>query len=1035
MVHTLSTIYQRSVPLTTTILVAIALSISASTDMSYADISHLHPPPPQQLKEGVSPHAIQCNEPTDLYLINSETPVCLTHSSYEALLNHGLNLTFPSLREMIISIEDAGPEEILQIVERVKRMYDFDPDSVFEEIDALSDLAVTHYPFVLDLETKTVAAHGALPSRVGVTSFILVGQEFATNPAHEIIERLETTEGTWEDYVFLNTVTGEDQLKRSWLTLHDGYIFGAGFYYPLDEKMIEGIQNSIDLIESEGEGAFEIITTEKDRGKYASVFDPEEMLELANSRQPHRVGGSIPPIPIPWGDFAEILRTTKDPIWAYIAIVNPVTGEPAQVAGLFDNYDKYLLVNGYTYPAESKVQRIVAYVLQQYETNREDSFAQLTRQSLDPLYPFVIDLETQTYVMHGGDPVKVGERSTLFIEDRTERPFDEIIDELMTNNGTWVKYRYAYPGTDYVEEKNSWLVLRDGFIFGSGFYQSAFIAHPDAILTEPPSPSVSDIQDGPLIYSKDTVIDDPITSSDYAPTRVWADFGVVHLPDITQERRSHSGEFDMVHGNALHGAFIPHLAPFILEEVSPTLNDPSILFRYVTLLLNGAFDAVAPYHETAVGVSSRISHLPVSESKTNENPNIAVMYAEYRMMLEFAPHRTDYWREMMVTHGLDPDDESGLDLDCSVVQNITSAASIGNFAAKCILDAHRNDGYNQFGTETDGVAFGDTTGYVSVNTHNSLNDPSRWQPLVARNLQGDIVPQKFATPQYANVEPYSDFDPRSIRVPPPVSSNPVNEVAYLAQTDAVIEASHNITDEQKMLIEFFDNKLRGSIFRPVLSNYHDTVDFVQWDFLVNMANYDTGIVVWQEKARYDAVRPASTIPYLYGHELIKARGPPGGDPVEIPASEWTPYVNTANHPEYPSATAALCATDAVVWRFFSGTDEIGKYVNMEEDLVGGYAGIRPAGSSFWERGHTPVEDTYLGFDTWTEYAEKCGASRVWAGVHFWPSVQVVDEIGETVGTAAFKYWESLMLGEAPLRLEFELQDPDPALKDPFWTGR
>ena len=61
---------------------------------------------------------------------------------------------------------------------------------------------------------------------------------------------------------------------------------------------------------------------------------------------------------------------------------------------------------------------------------------------------------------------------------------------------------------------------------------------------------------------------------------------------------------------------------------------------------------------------------------------MAVMHAEYRMMLEFAPHRADYWRDMMTTLGLDPDDERGLELECGVTQNITSPVAIGNFACK-----------------------------------------------------------------------------------------------------------------------------------------------------------------------------------------------------------------------------------------------------------------------------------------------------------------------------------------------------------------
>ena len=981
--------------------------------------------PYQQIRDGVSVYGVQCNEPTNLYIRNADTaaplPICITPSTYQALLDYGMTLSVPTLNDLLLAIDDAGNSEVQQVVTATIRMYESDPENAFANINAVSELSVLHYPFVLDPDTRTILANGANPEIIGMQSAVI--GEFATNPPDEIIAQLETGEGVWADYVFINPETNRDQLKRSWLLMHDGYIFGSGYYYSIDEKLATGLQNTIDLLDMKGDAAFEIITTARDRGQYASVFDPAANLEVANSRQPHRVGGPLPPLPIPWMDFAEILRGVDEPIRAYVLIINPATGKPAQVAGLLDDYGKYILANGYTYPAEDKVKRVVNDAIALYEED-ENAFELLTQTSLDPHYPFVVDASTEMIVAHGANPDRVGVHS-LFFDGTIDTPSDQILEGLQNDEGIWVDYLFPLPGSDYEEEKRSWLVMHDGYIFGAGYYQSAFISHPDAQAVRSPS-----ISDKPLVYSQDTVIDDPYSLLGYTPTRVWADFGVVEDPEIAFETRDH--QFDMVNGNALHGVFIPHLAPFLQQEISPRFNDPPTVFRVVTLLLNGAFDAVAPYHETAVGVHSRIDRLPASESETNESPNTSVMYAEYRMLLEFAPHRQDDWRSMMTLHGFDPDDASGLDLDCSVQQSISSPAAIGNFAGKCVLDAHRNDGFNQLGLETDGVWFGDTTGYVSANTHEELVDPTRWQPLVLPNVQGEIAPQKFLTPQYANVEPYSDFNPRDIRVPPPTSSNYENMDAYKAQADAVIETAANITDEQKMLVEFFDNKLRGSLFRPALSNYHDVVDFVQWDFLINMANYDAGIVIWQEKVRYDAVRPASAIPYLYGDELITARGPPGGELTQIPANEWAPYVNTAGHAEYPSATASFCVVDAAVWRLFSGTDEIGQYVDMEGNMVGAYQGVRPAGSSVWEAG-TPVEDLHLQFDTWTEYADECGASRVWAGVHFWPSVQVVEELGDTVGVAAFKYWESLMLGEAPLRGPLTPLAPDPLLEEPFWT--
>jgi hypothetical protein len=68
-------------------------------------------------------------------------------------------------------------------------------------------------------------------------------------------------------------------------------------------------------------------------------------------------------------------------------------------------------------------------------------------------------------------------------------------------------------------------------------------------------------------------------------------------------------------------------------------------------------------------------------------------------------------------------------------------------------------------------------------------------------------------------------------------------------------------------------------------------------FLVNFAVHDTLVAVWHEKARYDAVRPFSAIPHVYGSNLVKAWGGPGNGAVEdLPAKEWRSYLPTPDHP-------------------------------------------------------------------------------------------------------------------------------------------
>jgi hypothetical protein len=138
--------------------------------------------------------------------------------------------------------------------------------------------------------------------------------------------------------------------------------------------------------------------------------------------------------------------------------------------------------------------------------------------------------------------------------------------------------------------------------------------------------------------------------------------------------------------------------------------------------------------------------------------------------------------------------------------------------------------------------------------------------------------------------------------------------AYAAQANAVIHASANLTDEQKMMAELFDDKIRSLGFSTLFaaqSRELSLIEFVQYDFLVNAAAFDTGIVMWREKRRHDAVRPFSAIRFLYGDAPITAWGGPGqGTVTDLPASQWRAYLRVADHPEYPSGSTGFCEAHA-----------------------------------------------------------------------------------------------------------------------------
>jgi len=169
-------------------------------------------------------------------------------------------------------------------------------------------------------------------------------------------------------------------------------------------------------------------------------------------------------------------------------------------------------------------------------------------------------------------------------------------------------------------------------------------------------------------------------------------------------------------------------------------------------------------------------------------------------------------------------------------------------------------------------------------------------------------------------------------------------------------------------------------------------DYVTYYFLVDVAAFDTGIAVWDNKYLYDAVRPFSAIHYIYGDDPVTAWGGPGvGTVNDMPGNQWTSYISVADHPEYPSASANFCATIAQASRDFFGSDELNWNVVVK------------AGSSLYEPGITPAHQLVLRFPTWSAWATDCGEARINGGVHFRSSIAYPHVIGEPIADLAYDF--------------------------------
>ena len=426
-----------------------------------------------------------------------------------------------------------------------------------------------------------------------------------------------------------------------------------------------------------------------------------------------------------------------------------------------------------------------------------------------------------------------------------------------------------------------------------------------------------------------------------------------------------------------------------------------------------AFDALAPYHETAVGIHSRIPRRPSGESTTNRNMNIAVIYAQHGIWKRLLPENVGALRQLMTALGLDPDDES---------ENLTSPIGIGNVAASSVWKFLESDGMNLLGDgggrKYNRVPWRDYTGYVPVNTPYRVHNPSRWQPqLGAHNGRrlgggpGDLgiyVGQHFVTPQAGRTTPHIfKGHPGRFGIEAPHHLDHTNPRVYKRTVDEILEASATLTDERKVMAEIMDNKLWGIGHSSIViarkrdeDNHMGVHGWAHWVLQSILSTFDTLIGCWYLKAKYDVARPMTAVQHVYGKRKVTSWGGPGmGTVDDMPANEWSSYLTHSDHPEYPSGSTTLCAAGSQNTRRYFGDDVLD------------WKFIFPAGSSLVEPGMTPAKDVEVHFPTWTAFDKACAQSRVDGGVHYKKTVERSLVWGEQFGDMTHEFVQRQVRGE------------------------
>jgi hypothetical protein len=459
----------------------------------------------------------------------------------------------------------------------------------------------------------------------------------------------------------------------------------------------------------------------------------------------------------------------------------------------------------------------------------------------------------------------------------------------------------------------------------------------------------------------------------------------------------------------------------VLQGVRDSTLGPPMVARALAIVHTCVYDAWAAYDRRAVGTQLGGSLRRPKNERTLANKDEAISFAAYRAAVDLFPgDKAKVFDPLMAQLGYDVNNSSA---------DTGTPSGIGNVACAAVLAFRHSDGSNQLGNMTaSGVPYADYTGYVPVNKPSTvpvsdistIMNPDHWQPLTYFNGTKVVTPV-FVGAQWFKVVPFA-LSSQEQFLPFISSFGPAlhGSATYLKQAIDVIALSAGLTDEQKMIAEYWANGPRSELppghwdlFAQFVSarDHHSVDDDAKMFFALTNAIFDAGIACWDAKRAFDSVRPVTAIPYLFHGQQIRAWGGPGKGTVTMDGSQWIPYqvstFPTPPFPEYTSGHSTFSAAGAEILKRFTHSDRFGGSVSF------------PPGSSVTEPGATPQQQVTLSWATFTDAANQAGISRRYGGIHF--------ELGDLVGRAtgrlvARQAWEKALSYFRPEHEDFDMDD-------------
>ena len=354
------------------------------------------------------------------------------------------------------------------------------------------------YVFIFDTRDVLVA-HAANPDIVGLHASNVLGPNDYPSGDSVVAVARANPDGAWLDYTYPNPATGDLETKHSWVVVHDGLVFGSGWYEPGPGRSQPAaftqavVAQAVKLYEAVGrEAAISYYNSPAsiDGQWYMFIADEQDIL-IASAPSPRSVGLTpdriVGPNGYPAGEaVAAVSRANPDGAWLEYVFPNPASGRYETKNTWVMVHDGLVFGSGWYEPGPSKANQsgftksFVDQAINLYEAvglERTLEYYNTPESADGRWYVFIADPDG-ILIAHPAIPENVGKHilGKVGVDPVTDRPYG--LEILAANDqGRWVRYNFVDPYTDATVRKNAWIIRHDDIIFGSGWYGIA----PDVI--------------------------------------------------------------------------------------------------------------------------------------------------------------------------------------------------------------------------------------------------------------------------------------------------------------------------------------------------------------------------------------------------------------------------------------------------------------------------------------------------------------------------------------------------------------------------